>query len=205
MTSSLGGSQSHASARASHQSSSSRTSYNFGVRSYSDTISRDSEKKMPAETVPSKTEEKQKSISTNSKKVSSQSKAPKKDLIKDLGSNQEKLIQLMNVLLLNDVNELRDNNCASEEEIMDRKEIISTQYAQNFHPTENNQRSFMNSLQAVQKNIQKINKQISQKKSTHNTDGFTMVSDNATNLTQQEAMKSFAFKKNDFNNTRIQF
>lgn len=201
MTSSLGSSQSSSFVNVSRQSAST----NFGIRSHSDTVSRDSEKKIPAQNLQSQSGKQQKSVSTNNKKVSSQAKAPKKESIKELGNNQEKLIQLMNVLLLNDINELRNKNCASEEDVIACKEVISTKYAQNFHPTENTQRSFTNSLQAVQKNIQKINKQISQKKPDHNADGFTMVSDNVINLTSKEAMKSFAFKKDDFNNTRIQF
>ena len=84
--------------------------------------------------------------------------------------------------------------------------IFINNYAKNFHPTENNQRNFTKSLYAVEKSIKDINKQLNQKNDDiDNLEDFSMVSDTATNLTPQEAMEHYGFKKDDFNNTRIQF
>lgn len=184
------------------------TPTSYDLCSVGEKESSSSEQKIPAKKV-AEVKKQQSSSVKSSKSRSAKDKPPKPENYKELGISQDELIKLMNVVLLNDISTLRYNNKASVENIENCKELITNTYAKNFHPKENNLRSFSDTLRAVKMSISQIKKYLELKENAkdveENVESFTMVSDDAINLTHQEAMGNFRFTKDDFKNTRIQF
>lgn len=138
------------------------------------------------------------SLSASKKRISYKDKKPEKGSLEELDTLQNQLIKVLNVLLLNKVKELSKANSCSEDKVIIAKEYISKQYASDFVPSEDNQRSYINTIQKLHKNIKKAIQEIESQSNQVEDRDFEFTQTDETNLSTKEAIKSMRFKKEDF-------